>query len=136
MNDDIEIDGVLYYSPTYLKIKWGMYIRPNNDGYTGSKDLAGRYPKGDDARAERNGIAYILESDAPIFSPACPDDERIRHLIAELDPLRAEIERLREALALYADYIRYSTPDNEQSETVTSAVESVLKGDKTSTPDT
>lgn len=83
-------------APRYLLIKRGLYYAPNNQGYTGLKDRAGRYPKG--CADDRSGIEEIHEDDAPLFSKACWDDVKVNYLLDQLNAARAENQRLRDAL--------------------------------------
>jgi hypothetical protein len=76
--------------PEYLLLKRGLYYRPNNVGYTGIRDEAGRYEESD-AMPEA-GVTAIHERDAPEFSDACWDDIKVRHLTRQRDHLLAALD--------------------------------------------
>lgn len=83
----------------YLICKHGLYYAPNSQGYTGIRDLAGRYtleearrsshPNGSDGT--RDGMDYLHESEAPEFSPKCFDDLKVKHLLKQRDALAARL---------------------------------------------
>ena len=77
----------------YLLMKRDLYYAPDNKGYTGIKDKAGRYLESD--ASPRNGVTAIHEDEAPDFSPACWDDLKVAHLQDRIAALEAENERLR-----------------------------------------
>jgi hypothetical protein len=83
--------------PRFLLMKRGLYYRPDNCGYTGIKERAGRYHESD--ASPRNGVVAVHEDDAEDFSPACFDDLAREHLQATITRLEADIVGLREALA-------------------------------------
>lgn len=53
----------------FLLVKRGLYYAPNNQGYTGVKDRAGRYREVDALGLD--GVTAIHEDKAPLFAPAC-----------------------------------------------------------------
>ena len=82
---------------SYLLVKRGLYYRPDNDGYTGLKDRAGRYLETD--ASPEHGVTAIHEDEAPEFSANRWGDvtrDQLRSGVAKRD---AEILALREALA-------------------------------------
>ncbi|EPR09804.1 hypothetical protein M527_06660 [Sphingobium indicum IP26] len=81
----------------FLLVKRGLYYRPGNQGYTGIKDRAGRYPESD-ARPE-DGITAIHEDEAPEYSQACFADLKEKHMLGKIAALEEEIKRLRLDLA-------------------------------------
>jgi len=78
----------------FLLVKRGLYYRPDNQGYTGIKDYAGRY-MASDCSPDDNVIA-IHEDDAPDYSEACYHDLMAEHA-------RAKVLVLSKALSWYAD---------------------------------
>lgn len=82
--------------PRYLLMKRDLYYRPDNRGYTGIRDKAGRYFETD--ALPDCGVTAIHEDDAPEFSKACFDDLARDHLQEKVAAQAAEIARLREAL--------------------------------------
>lgn len=81
----------------WLLKKRGLYYCPNDCGYTGIRDHAGRYT-GEEARARLSpGIAMVRLDAAPEFSEACFDDLARDHLTKQRDSALAEVERLRHA---------------------------------------
>ncbi|MCB4862937.1 hypothetical protein K7W03_25475 [Sphingobium sp. PNB] len=80
----------------FLLVKRGLYYRPGNQGYTGIKDRAGRYPESD--ASPEDGITAIHEDDAPEYSQACFADLKEKHMLGKIAALEEEIKRLREAL--------------------------------------
>lgn len=88
----------------WLVVKRNLYYAPNDCGYTGIRDLAGRYTESE-ARARSSvdsGVTAVKLTDAPEFSKACYEDLAIAHMRqkygAELTKLRAERDALMEAL--------------------------------------
>jgi hypothetical protein len=81
----------------FLLMKRGLYYRPDNCGYTGIKDHAGRY-LAEDARPD-SGVTAIHEDEAPDFSPACFDDLAREHLQQQITRLRSERDRLQAELS-------------------------------------
>jgi len=80
----------------WLLVKRGLYYRPNDCGYTGIRDHAGRYTA-DEARARAGSeIKMVRLADAPEFSEACFDDLARAHLLKQRDAALMEIARLRE----------------------------------------
>jgi len=75
----------------YLLVKRGLYYAPDNCGYTGIKDRAGRYFASDAG----NETVAIHEDEAPAFSSACWEDVKVRHLSDRIEAIEAENERLR-----------------------------------------
>lgn len=64
--------------PQYLLVKRGLYYCPDNRGYTGIKDNAGRYEK--DFANGLNEVTAIHIKDAPDYSEACFEDIKFKHL--------------------------------------------------------
>ena len=89
----------------YLLMKRDLYYAPDNKGYTGIKDKAGRYLESD--ASPRNGVTAIHEDEAPDFSPACWDDLKVAHLQDRIAALEADNARLREALEQFLSLIEY-----------------------------
>ena len=82
--------------PEYLLLKRGLYYRPNNVGYTGIRNEAGRY---DESEAyPGGGVTAIHESEAPYFAPACWNDVKVSHLMGLLSAAEAQRDRLMAAL--------------------------------------
>ena len=78
----------------YLLVKRGLYYGPDNAGYTGVKDRAGRYTQADaDFFADDDYVTSILEDEAPMFAPACWNEVKVEHLLAQIATLTAELDR-------------------------------------------
>lgn len=84
--------------PRYLLLKRGLYYRPNNQGYTGIKENAGRYTQAEGDALADCGVTAIHEDEADQFSAACYHDVARAHLKAKLAQAKAEIDRLNGAL--------------------------------------
>lgn len=79
-------------SEQWLLIKRGLYYMPNDCGYTGIRDHAGRYTA-EEARARLgSGVTMTRLCDAPEFTDACYDDLAIAHLTKQRDALRHALE--------------------------------------------
>ncbi|MBN8294587.1 hypothetical protein JI664_21620 [Rhodobacter sp. NTK016B] len=94
----------------YLIEKRGLYYRPEAKGYTGVKDLAGRYSLAEAAERMPNrdsknqdGVSYIHEDDAPDFSSACYQDVREEHLTKKLAAAEAQLAAAMEGAAIEGD---------------------------------
>jgi len=87
-------------SGLYLLMKRGLYYRPDAMGYTGIKDHAGRYSKGDaEGHADpASGVTMVSEAEAAEFSPNCFDDLARAHLLKQRDAAEARADRLAKAL--------------------------------------
>lgn len=87
----------------WLLLKRGLYWRPDDLGYTGIRDHAGRYSL-DEAKARvgdgSSGVTMIKEGEAPEFTSACFDDLAREHLKKQIDDARAKIARMAELLKL------------------------------------
>ena len=92
----------------YLIVKRDLYYMPNSCGYTGIKELAGRYtldevsvrfPNMDSPN--QDGVYCIHEDLADDYSKACSQDIKVGHMMdkveAERDTLRAELAAARNA---------------------------------------
>lgn len=86
----------------FVLLKYGLYWRPDGNGYTGLLREAGLYSLDDAAMvhceymltpAIKAVTEYMLHDDAPEFAPACYQDV----IIGEL---KAKVERLGDALCL------------------------------------
>ena len=75
----------------YLLVKRGLYYGPDNRGYTGVRERAGRYHITD---IIGEGITAIHENDAPMFSPACWNDVKVEFLLDIISERDATIRRL------------------------------------------
>ncbi|BBB13615.1 hypothetical protein [Sphingopyxis sp. FD7] len=73
---------------SYLLVKRGLYYRPNNSGYTGFKERAGRYPESD--ADEASGVTAVHEDEADEIAPKCFDDLARDYLNEKLSTLRKE----------------------------------------------
>ena len=88
----------------WLVVKRGLYYRPDDLGYTGIRDEAGRYTL-EEAKAREssplggNAVTIIRFSEAPLFSKQCWPDVALAHLHRKLAEATAEIERLGAELA-------------------------------------
>lgn len=82
----------------WLLIKRGLFYRPNNSGYTGIRDDAGRYSREDADKHMAAGGTAIRENDAPEFMPTAYSDIVIKRLIAQRDGLVKALEEI-EALS-------------------------------------
>jgi len=80
-------------APRYLLIKRGLYYRPNNQGYTGKRSEAGRYPETD--ADDMSGVTAVHEDNAAEYAPACWQETINQDLRERLDAA----EREREAFA-------------------------------------
>lgn len=78
----------------WLLMKRGLYYRPDDCGYTGIRDHAGRYSFEEAQDRASNGVTIISLADAPEFSEACFDDLARKHLTEQRDAIRAERDRL------------------------------------------
>lgn len=76
----------------YLLIKRGLYYRPGDHGYTGIKSEAGRYHESD--AYPDGGVTAIHQDDAPLFSPACWDDVKIKYLLSLIGERDAMLQRV------------------------------------------
>jgi hypothetical protein len=78
-------------SKHWLVMKRGLFYGPDNRGYTGIKDHAGRYSL-EEARSSATceGVSIIHEDQAPEFTSACFDDLARDHLTKQRDEARAE----------------------------------------------
>lgn len=66
----------------FLLVKRGLYYRPDNCGYTGIKEHAGRYREVDALGLD--GVAAVHEDAAPDYSEACFHDLKEAHLLGRL----------------------------------------------------
>lgn len=88
----------------WLVVKRGLYYRPEDCGYTGIRDEAGRYTL-EEAKARecspKNGVAVTIVkfSEAPLFSKACWSELALAYTQRKLVEAEATIERLRAELA-------------------------------------
>ena len=89
-------DEVMSDAPRYLLIKRGLYYRPNNQGYTGKRSEAGRYPETD--ADDMSGITAVHEDNAAEYAPACWQETINQDLRARLNAAERERDALREAL--------------------------------------
>lgn len=82
-------------SDPWVKMKRGLFYRPDDCGYTGIRDYAGRYSEAE-AKAEMacEGVTAMPLADAPEFSSACFDDLARNHLQAQRDALREQVKSL------------------------------------------
>jgi hypothetical protein len=76
--------------PRYLLLKRGLYYRPDNCGYTGIKEYAGRYEESD--ASPEDGITAIHEDEAPEYTAACFEDLKLKHVSDKLAAANALIE--------------------------------------------
>lgn len=89
----------------WLVVKRGLYYRPEDSGYTGIRDEAGRYTYAEAKAREfnpgKNGnpVTIIKFSEAPLFSKACFSDIALAYTQRKLAEAEATIERLRAELA-------------------------------------
>ena len=83
-------------APRYLLIKRGLYYRPNNQGYTGKRSEAGRYPETD--ADDMSGVTAVHEDNAAEYAPACWQETINQDLRERLDAAERERDALREAL--------------------------------------
>lgn len=79
--------------PVYLLMKRGLYYAPNNMGYTGIKERAGRYPKTD--ASEAHEITAIHEDEAPMFAPSTWDEIKVEYLLGKITELETDKARAR-----------------------------------------
>lgn len=87
----------------FLLVKRGLYYRPNNCGYTGFKEHAGRYHEGDANPA--SGVTAIHEDVADEIAPNCFEDlareylnGRLAKAAEDISVLRARAEKAEAAL--------------------------------------
>ena len=76
--------------PRYLLVKRGLYYRPDNCGYTGIKEHAGRYREVDALGLD--GVMAIHEDEAPDYSSACFEDLKEAHLKSRIAALEAALK--------------------------------------------
>lgn len=91
----------------YLLMKRGLFYRPNAMGYTGIRDEAGRY-SAVDAKSHADpisGVTMIAEVDAPLFSPKCFDDIKVKYLTDALSSSNARAVAAEEALLRHAEVV-------------------------------
>jgi len=98
----------------WLIIKHGLYYKPGSHGYTGVRDLAGRFSKREaEYHANANDeirIVPLLEADE--FSKSCWDDVARDHLTkqraakdAEIASLRAQLDEAKEAVKFASESV-------------------------------
>lgn len=80
----------------YLLVKRGLYYRPDNRGYTGIKDHAGRYLASD--ASPDCGVTAIHEDQAPEYSEACYPDVMAEHLAKKIASLTSELATVKKRL--------------------------------------
>lgn len=80
----------------FLLVKRGLYYRPDNCGYTGFKERAGRYDASE--ADEMSGVTAIHEDEADEIAPGCFDDLARDWLNDKLSALRKENADLTAAL--------------------------------------
>ena len=104
----------------YLIEKCGLYYKPGSMGYTGIRDLAGRYSLEDVAvqfpnrdSAQQDGITFVALEDADEFSPACCWDIKLRHLSAERDRHKTAGQRCRNRINALEAELRRLDPGNQ-----------------------
>lgn len=78
----------------FLLIKRGLYYGPDNRGYTGFKERAGRYLESD--ADPISGVTAVHEDEAGEIAPSCFDDLARGWLQSKLAEARAENARLTE----------------------------------------
>ncbi len=88
----------------YLLVKRGLYYRPDNRGYTGIKEYAGRYPASD--ASPDDGVTAIHEDEAPEYSQACYHDLMAQHAVGKAAALEAEIASLKQRLESAEEVLR------------------------------
>lgn len=76
--------------PKFLLVKRDLYYAPDNSGYTGIKDLAGRYHEAE--AMPEHGVTAIHQDDAPEYSKGCWHDLRHTHEVGKLNARIAELE--------------------------------------------
>jgi hypothetical protein len=82
-------------SEQYVILKRGLFYAPDAQGYTGIRDLAGRYSKADaEAEARIEGVSCMPLSAAPEFTDACFGDLARKHLAGQRDKLREQVRAL------------------------------------------
>jgi hypothetical protein len=79
----------------WLLVKRGLFYRPNNSGYTGIRDEAGRYSRQDADEHMAAGGKAMREADAPEFMPGAYSDIVIKRLTEQRDEARVELARIR-----------------------------------------
>ena len=89
----------------YLLVKRGLYYRPGNQGYTGIKEYAGRYPASD--ASPDDGVTAIHEDEAPEYSQACYHDLMAEHAVRKAAALEAEIASLKQRLESAEEVVRW-----------------------------
>lgn len=78
----------------WLVVKRGLYYKPDDCGYTGIRDHAGRYTH-DEAKAREcpdSGVTIVRLDDAPEFTKNCFEDYVLKYLKEQRDELRAMLE--------------------------------------------
>lgn len=98
-------------APRYLLIKRGLYYRPNNQGYTGKRSEAGRYPETD--ADDMSGVTAVHEDNAAEYAPACWQETINQDLRERLDAAERERDALREALQETDDFIERVNLDEQ-----------------------
>lgn len=100
----------------FLIIKRGLYYGPNNAGYTGIKDKAGRYTLNQVAlhfpnmdSPNQDGMTYVAEAEAPDYAPRCAWDQKIAH---ERDRAEAQLSQFKVALWQIANPAGVQTRDD------------------------
>lgn len=78
----------------WVKMKRGLFYLPNDCGYTGIRDHAGRYSRSEAiAETSCEGVTAMPLADAPEFSQACFDDVAREHLKRQRDRAREQYAR-------------------------------------------
>ena len=77
----------------WVKMKRGLFYGPNDRGYTGIRDLAGRYSEAAaTAETTLEGVTAMPLAEAPEFAPNCYDDLAMKHLRQQRDTARKDLE--------------------------------------------
>lgn len=83
----------------WVKMKRGLFYMPNDCGYTGIRDHAGRFTEAEAvAETSCDGVTAMPLDEAPEFSSACFDDLARAHLLKQRDALRTALLRLMNAV--------------------------------------
>jgi len=78
----------------WLVVKRGLYYMPNDCGYTGIRDHAGRFTEAEAKAREciESGVSVVRLTDAPEYSPRCFDDLALAHTRQKLAEVVAALE--------------------------------------------
>ncbi len=99
-------------SDDWLIVKRDLYFRPDRQGYTGIRDLAGRYSYEEANGYADHGCSMVKLSDAPEFSKACYPDMAAGHMQKQRDALAKKLD---DALGVIHDLLGLELGSSERA---------------------